>query len=679
MRISDLATFIGKEVTHDNRYFKSLKTDEVELLITHGDVLGPLVVRGKDDRSGNLILEAKNVYFSRFRAGDTVEITVIDPATKRFVHKAFGTTKVNSVRFPAPGVLQLLVPGKSVPLQSGIEVFALPTSMGSIKKQMAQKLRDQEHNPIRLEKTVINNLSIKRNFYAESEKLNKTQKEALRFLIDNDMNGLVQGPPGTGKTHLLVSLIRTAINSGLRVGLGSLAHSAVDNALSKILKSGIDPSCCARVAGERNKVVSSVYSPIDIESLIVKSLGECDEGKQLYAATMHSWVLSNRLPEIDLLVIDEASQVPIYFYPLLEKICARIIMFGDHKQLPPVIQISTHELPNEDIFSYTIERGKYPMLEVQYRMNENIQDWSSNRFYGGKLQPDESVRHRDVLRGVPSPSSLIGKNIINMINHGGSSVNLANIEGAKKVADLVWALKSEGRLPLDEIGIVAPHRAHAGAICAELQQRIGIDDAQKILVDTVERFQGQEREAMIFSLSTDKDEPKRGDRAFLGDGRRLNVAVTRAKSRFYCLAPGKLVDQTMSAPGDDHLKSMFSWCGAVTRPVKERVTIDTGYVKAVYDSGHEEYEHRALAQKILGRRLYADEDVHHMNGQRDDNRPENLCVLTKKNHEEYHKWYEWVKNKHGISRANELHINKLVKDFNGILLGELANKKASGG
>ncbi len=572
VQISELATFIGKEVTHDNRYFKSLKTAEVEDLITNGDVLGPLLVKGRDDRTGNLILEAKNVFFSRFRAGDSVEITVVDPAAKRFVDKAFGTTKVNSVRFPAPGILQLLVPGKSIPLQSGIEVFALPTSMGSIKKLMAQKLRDQEYNPISVEKTEINSLAIKRSFNTETEKLNETQNEALRFLVDEDMNGLVQGPPGTGKTHLLVSLIRTAINSGLRVGLGSLSHSAVDNALSKILKSGIAPDRCVRVSSERNKVVSSLYSPIGIDSLIERSLSDCEENEQLYAATMHSWVLSNRLPEIDLLVIDEASQVPIYFYPFLEKICARVIMFGDHKQLPPVIQVLDHALPNEDIFSYTIERGKYPMLEMQYRMNENIQDWSSNRFYGGKLQPDESVRYRDVLAGKAYDDVLLKNGTVKLITHNGGSTSKANLLEASKVADLVANLRNQGGLALNEIGIVSPYRAHAGAICAKLQEKLGLEDSQNILVDTVERFQGQEREAILFSLGVESEIARRGDKEFLGDGRRLNVAVTRAKSRFFCFAPQSLIDHGISPGTHMHLVDLFRWCGEGGGPKTKKLS-----------------------------------------------------------------------------------------------------------
>ena len=117
-------------------------------------------------------------------------------------------------------------------------------------------------------------------------------------------------------------------------------------------------------------------------------------------------------------------------------------------------------------------------------------------------------------------------------------------------------------MPLEEIGVVTPHRAQAGAICARLQEKVGLAEMRKVLVDTVERFQGQEKEAMIFSIGVEKDNSLQGDRGFLGDGRRLNVAVTRAKSRFYCLAPDKLIENTKKQKNARHLNSFLEWCAA---------------------------------------------------------------------------------------------------------------------
>lgn len=553
--ISSLSNFIQKEVRHEEFSIKRVLGADPEESIISGSVLGPLRATAREGSS--LVLRGEGLFFSRFRAGDQVDLGIIDPQTKKF--SSISGTSIKMVRFPEPGVLEVLVPGKLI-REEDVELFLLPQTHSGIKKLLRQKLFDLENMGYQAEHFQINKLAIRENFEHMSENLNSTQKEALRFLVENDFKGLVQGPPGTGKTHLLVALMNLAVHSGLRVGLASLSHAAVDNALARVLKNGVDPDAVVRVASKIQKVKKEPYGSYDINSFWSRSFADLEYDYPLYASTMHSFCMTNSPPEIDVLIIDEASQVPFYFYPFLNKLCSRVVMFGDHKQLPPVIQVENHDLPAEDIFSYQISQGSYPMLEIQYRMNEGVQEWSSSRFYEGRLQPHESNRYRDILKGLPSESGLLGEDAVNLTQHKGASVNNANLIEAKKVADLVDALKAEGRIPLHEIGIVTPHRAQAGAICAQLQEKIGLIEMQNILVDTVERFQGQEREAMIFSMGAEKEEAKRGDRAFLGDGRRLNVAVTRAKSRFYCLAPQKLIATSLGSSDESQLSSFLKWC-----------------------------------------------------------------------------------------------------------------------
>lgn len=566
INVSELADFINKEVSHENRHHRHLRESSVEKSLAHGDILGPLKVKGRD-RNRHLVLRGENLYFSRFRIGDVVELSAIDPINKNLNVEGY-ETKVTGLNFPSPGVVELTVAGRNIPDNSTTEYFALPTSVAAIKRGMRQRLLDHDSNPYTAERSPVSQIDLRRNLKDVSNLLNETQVEALKFLIDQDLHGLVQGPPGTGKTHLLVALVQVALKSGLKIGLASLAHSAVDNALSKILKAGVDLDLCVRIASESAKVGFDLYSSPGIEDAVEKSLGSCDRRYQLFAATMHSWCMTNNPPEIDLLIIDEASQVPVYFYPFLSKLVGRVIMFGDHKQLPPVIQ-SSHNLEFEDIFSYEISQGRYPMLEVQYRMNEDIQSWSSGLFYDGRLQPHESVRQRDILSG-----KFIGntsRQRVSLITHNGPSSNYANPLEASKVADLVAVLNGQGGLPLAQIGVVSPHRAHAGSIFAALQNKLGLQSAREVLVDTVERFQGQEREAMIFSVGVEKDDARRGDKAFLGDGRRLNVAVTRAKSRFYCFAPQTLIESGLTGPSSRLLADFLSWCGSQGAPGDRKV------------------------------------------------------------------------------------------------------------
>jgi len=225
----------------------------------------------------------------------------------------------------------------------------------------------------------------------------------------------------------------------------------------------------------------------------------------VYAATLHSWSLSCSHPKVDLLIIDEAGQAPIYFEPFLRRMSERVIMLGDHKQLPPVLSAKVKNI-KEDIFSVT--PPDY-MLKIQYRMNSDIQSWSSNRFYENQLRPDKSVAERDILHQV-SNSTFIGNNRVNLHLHEAiSNSEYANTLEAEAVAKRIKILEKNG-VPLNDIGVITPYRMQAGAVNAKIQEEYNGDVSvmEKITVDTVERFQGQEREIIILSFGLFSIVPK---------------------------------------------------------------------------------------------------------------------------------------------------------------------------
>ena len=111
-------------------------------------------------------------------------------------------------------------------------------------------------------------------------------------------------------------------------------HAAVDNAFSRVVSKHIDKS--VRI-GKSETIKKHLYKKDDLKRMtIVERCSILEKKYAIYASTMHSLVMSNSPPKVDLLIVDEAGQVPIYFAPFLKKIGERVIMLGDHKQLPPV-------------------------------------------------------------------------------------------------------------------------------------------------------------------------------------------------------------------------------------------------------------------------------------------------------------------------------------------------------
>ena len=570
---NSLSGFLAREAREQKASVSRLLEKSPEELIVTGDVLGPLRVVSKEDNG--FLFQVSDTYFCRFRVGDQVNVATVNPKTKKL--DVFKSSHIQFVGFPKPGVVEVFLPKTMNVFEEDKEIFLLPSSSDGINWLVRKKLLDLDSSGLIACHKKIDLKPIKQAIDHHTETLNPVQKEALSFLVDNDLKGLVQGPPGTGKTHLIVNLIKLLIEQGSKVGVASLTHSAVDNVLSKLIRSGVSVDEVARVAGNINRIKFDLYEEDVADQLLggsFKSLSARGEFAgnttfKVLGATLHSFALSSQTPDIDVLIIDEASQVPIYFQSFLDSICSRVIQFGDHKQLPPVVNSEHHNLPAVDIFSYEIEKASYPMLETQYRMNKVVQSWSSERFYEGKLQPRNSNSERDVFTSFNHGGQFSSASIVHFHAHNGSSVNNASPYEASMVADLVEAIHKRGGLALSEIGIVTPHRSHAGAVCAQLQDKFGVIEAQNILVDTVERFQGQEKEVMLLSLGTDRDTTKKGDKGFIGDGRRLNVSVTRAKSRFYCLASNALVSEIKRQKNAGHLKSFFKWCNSDQEDEKE--------------------------------------------------------------------------------------------------------------
>jgi len=535
--------------SENNRYMTELNTT-LSSLVDSGEVLGPLILStiytvGRIKLTGS-------AYYTRFRPGDRVDIRF----KKSNINIAVDLSKdwkIESIIFIKPGEIELILSGfRPIEVSDVCELFLFKSSSVGFHYQLLNRLDKfiKSDRPVVLDSGLYDLDMGSSDFKNCFNKLNTVQQNAIMYLIENNLNGAVQGPPGTGKTQLLQSIIALALSSKMKVCVTSFTNTAVDNLLSRIVKQSSKYDWI-RIS-DLEKIKKNMYSVDQVDQHFFYSNFK-DEFNELnlFGATMHKLAYSKINFIFDLLVIDEAGQVPIYFWPFIQRLAKRVVLVGDQFQLPPVFLNTHKDLQFNNVFSMYLTNNT-PMLETQYRMRSEIQKWSSEKFYKGKLVPHESVSNHDYFAHCPA---LLTDKYTNYKYFDSSSVGLSSINEANFIID-----KIEKILKFDNdaknIGVICPYRSQAGIVNAALQNRFGVELASKVLVDTVERFQGQEREIIFLSMSGYGSSSE--DLSFLSDSKRLNVSVTRAKSRFFCLSGANLLNRSNSHSFHD-LHEFLNW------------------------------------------------------------------------------------------------------------------------
>lgn len=366
-------------------------------------------------------------------------------------------------------------------------------------------------------------------FSTQSDRMDESQTNALAMCLAAERYHLVQGPPGTGKTHLLAGLVKALVDQGQRVLLTAFTHRAIHHALRKSM---------ALVDCPVFKV--SEPFPHDTEGIefrgIFADTGLLDHpGPYVIGAT--PFALFSKRAEVarfDVAVIDETSQMRVEaaIMPMLR--AQRWFFFGDRQQLPPVVQRPVADAAEDSVFARLSKNGGHTMLKTTYRLNEPLTRWPSENFYQRELAAAHpNAGHRFVLKSPPARPQLLGPDpsmVRIEIDHAGNRAY--SDEEAGEVAALIEEMLEGGVSPA-EIGVVVPFRAQAARVRGLLRFRRfeKWPAIRELTVDTVERFQGQEREAMIVSFVVSDEDFMNRLGAFLTYPQRLNVAVTRARTK----------------------------------------------------------------------------------------------------------------------------------------------------
>lgn len=507
---------------------------------------------------------------SRFRVGDLVRVGFGNPLTERAI-TAFveEDTSDNLHLYASPREQGLYaaelasLPGERV-LDLGVMDLSA-TVMGALQLVSESRRGQDRVLPLllgRIRPQLDNDLYRQALSLGASAGLNWNQCEALAQGYSTDLCALVQGPPGTGKTRVLAELAGLLAKAGKRVLVTSLTHRAIDNALVAIGKRWGRDVPCAKFGGSAPEH-PAVFSFPDWKScpwkrftygLVAGATPFAAAGARLEGA------------DFDVALIDEASQLTVPNACMALVKADRWVLFGDHRQLPPVMHtLSGPELCKASIFGMLAGRGYSTMLTETWRLGPVLADWPSRHFYGGALEPSQVFAHETLmLRQAPQRFQALldpaHPRVFCRVAHRDS--RRRSEEEADLVAGIVDELLRCGVAP-KEIAVIAPFRAQANAIRIAMQ-RTDLDriPSRDLVVDTVERMQGQERDVVIVSFTTSDPAWVTRLAEFYFQPERLNVAVTRAKRKLILVGSPRVLEAFPVDPrlreGVDLLRSLLA-------------------------------------------------------------------------------------------------------------------------
>ena len=444
--------------------------------------------------------------------------------------------------------------------------------------------------------------------------LNPTQERAVNEVLWAKDVAIVHGPPGTGKTTTLVEAINETLMRESQVLVCAQSNMAVDWISEKLVDRGINVLRIGNPTRVNDKMLGFTYerrfeSHADYPQLwaIRKAIRELRKNRKKGSENYHQKMdrLKSRAAEIEIrinselfgearviactlvgsahrllegmkfgtLFIDEAAQALEAACWIPMKRASRVILAGDHCQLPPTVKsIAALRAGLGKTLMERIAENKpevVTLLKIQYRMNDEIMRFSSDWFYRGKVESAPQIKYRSVLDYDHPITWIDTSNEENQITIEGedapedSASTSSSVSAANQNSDLNFKEqfvgesfgrinKAEAELTLltlaeyftkigkqrvlsesIDVGIISPYRAQVQYLKKLIKKYEFFKPYRRLIsVNTVDGFQGQERDVILISLVRSNDE---GQIGFLKDLRRMNVAMTRARMKLIIL------------------------------------------------------------------------------------------------------------------------------------------------
>jgi len=408
--------------------------------------------------------------------------------------------------------------------------------------------------------------------------LNKTQEEAVNKVLRAKDVAIVHGPPGTGKTTTLVEAIHETLHRETQVLVCAQSNMAVDWISEKLVDRGIPVLRIGNPMRVNDKMLSFTYERRfedhpDYPTLwaIRKAIRELRANHKRGDGKYHQKMerLKDRATELEIRInvelfdaarviactlvgsahrlldghrfgtvfIDEAAQALEAATWIPIRRCSRVILAGDHCQLPPTVK-SFGALKGglgKTLMERIVENKPeaVTLLRMQYRMNEEIMRFSSDWFYGGNVEAAPEVKYRSILdldvpiEWIDTKSPSLGEGL----GVGFSLLNEAEAELTLQVLHDFFERIGKTRILNErlDVGIISPYRAQVQLLRRLVKKHEYFKPFRSFIsVNTIDGFQGQERDIIVISLVRSNDE---GQIGFLRDLRRMNVAITRARMK----------------------------------------------------------------------------------------------------------------------------------------------------
>lgn len=340
----------------------------------------------------------------------------------------------------------------------------------------------------------------------------------------------IQGPPGTGKTYVTARAILSLVRKGARVGVTSNSHEAIRNVLMGCLSALEDDDLPITLDLVHKTGDDDDGYPDDCRVRRTTSNDEAAGGQHVVGATAWFFSRDENVQAFDWLFVDEAGQVGLANMVAMGRAARNIVLVGDPRQLPQVIQGAHPEPANLSCLDWmlgdhaTVPPDRGIFLPVSRRMHPEVCRFISDQVYEGRLNshPDTA---RQAVRGTRFPEA--GAFWVPVPHEGNAQIAAEEVEAIRAaVADLLkgtWTDRDGTTRPMraSDIIVVAPYNAQVNAL------RDALPDA--IRVGTVDKFQGQEAPVCLVSMTASSAEETSRGMEFLFSLNRINVAVSRAK------------------------------------------------------------------------------------------------------------------------------------------------------